>query len=400
MGQVYANATLTIAATRSRDGNGGLFSKRSRSPCLAEDMLHHERFRSGTLSTATHPLSQTGVFVRHSLGGHGNDLPFAGSLIDRRGTENPLTLRAWAFQERLLSKRILHFGQQELVWECHAGVECECGHCGQTNGWLGLPPQPSVQKQFRDSVDLNEDRWTASLDPWARVVEKYSQLQLSYESDKLPALSGIAKEFMSHEDTGPYLAGLWKNQLPLKLAWTCSEPGKRPKSYRALTWSWASVDNATISTEIFQTLHNAAVLQDVSCTLASVDPTGQIKDAFLRLSAPVIYQHMQLVRLEAPKGAERFRYAIHPDHVYGVHMDISSDFLDCLPSALDENVICPIMSLLIGHDPSKIVSLILVPSRRVPNAYERIGCCIQYLKLSEEAEKSWADAKLMEVMIV
>jgi len=134
------------------------------------------------------------------------------------------------------------------VWECQSGVECECGQCGQPNNWLGLPPRPSVQKQFRDPVDLNEDRWTASPDRWDGVVEEYSQLQLSRESDKLPALSGIAKEIMNSEETGPYLAGLWKNQLPLKLAWTCSEPGKRPMRYRAPTWSWASVNNATVST--------------------------------------------------------------------------------------------------------------------------------------------------------
>ena len=109
---------------------------------------------------------------------------------------------------------------------------------------------------------------------------------------------------------------------------------------------------------------------------------------------------MLLVRLEAPKGAERFRWTIQPDHVHRVYMDISSDFLDFLPSALDENVICPIMSLLIGRDPTRIVSLILVPSRRIPNAYERIGCCIQYLKLTKEPEELWADAKNKEVMIV
>jgi len=109
---------------------------------------------------------------------------------------------------------------------------------------------------------------------------------------------------------------------------------------------------------------------------------------------------MPLVRLEAPKGAERFRWTIHPDHVHRVYMDISSDFLDFLPSALNESVICPITSLLIGRDPTKIVSLILVPSRRIPNAYERIGCWIQYLKLTKESEKSWADAKNKEVMII
>jgi hypothetical protein len=30
----------------------------------------------------------------------------------------PLLERAWAYQERLLSPRVLHFCQDELVWEC------------------------------------------------------------------------------------------------------------------------------------------------------------------------------------------------------------------------------------------------------------------------------------------
>lgn len=41
--------------------------------------------------------------------------------------EFPLLTRAWAFQERLLARRIIYLGQNELFWECTEGYGCECG---------------------------------------------------------------------------------------------------------------------------------------------------------------------------------------------------------------------------------------------------------------------------------
>ncbi|KAF2805628.1 uncharacterized protein BDZ99DRAFT_540174, partial [Mytilinidion resinicola] len=38
----------------------------------------------------------------------------------------PLFSRAWALQERLLARRVLHFGPEELVWECCSLLDCEC----------------------------------------------------------------------------------------------------------------------------------------------------------------------------------------------------------------------------------------------------------------------------------
>lgn len=39
---------------------------------------------------------------------------------------HPLLTRAWVFQERLLSTRVLHFGPYELFFECRTSIECEC----------------------------------------------------------------------------------------------------------------------------------------------------------------------------------------------------------------------------------------------------------------------------------
>lgn len=38
----------------------------------------------------------------------------------------PLLSRAWAYQERYLSQRVLHFGPQEIFRECNEELRCQC----------------------------------------------------------------------------------------------------------------------------------------------------------------------------------------------------------------------------------------------------------------------------------
>jgi len=44
-----------------------------------------------------------------------------------REESSSLYQRGWAFQERLLSPRVLYYTISEVIWECRAVVECECG---------------------------------------------------------------------------------------------------------------------------------------------------------------------------------------------------------------------------------------------------------------------------------
>jgi hypothetical protein len=53
---------------------------------------------------------------------------------------------------------------------------------------------------------------------WRNIVVQYSRLALTMPSDKLPALSGLAGH-MRRSTNQTYLAGLWKNSLPLDLLW-------------------------------------------------------------------------------------------------------------------------------------------------------------------------------------
>ncbi|KAF2803092.1 HET-domain-containing protein, partial [Mytilinidion resinicola] len=137
---------------------------------------------------------------------------FASGLLDvdrvgHRGIEvahSPLLRRGWVYQERLLSPRGLHFGPDELVWECATALDCE-----------------SLIKRWHD------------------IVKEYSGLSLAFSSDRLPALSGLAKQFRK---LGRYYAGMWESSLVQNMLWASGEPGNqlgRPQ-HRAPFWSWAS----------------------------------------------------------------------------------------------------------------------------------------------------------------
>lgn len=72
--------------------------------------------------------------------------------------------------------------------------------------------------------------------------------QLTYNSDVLPAIAGIAKHLQGL--TGAtYLAGIFKPEAYFEahLAWKCVSPQTPRRSPpRAPSWSWASVDNPVV----------------------------------------------------------------------------------------------------------------------------------------------------------
>jgi hypothetical protein len=73
---------------------------------------------------------------------------------------------------------------------------------------------------------------------------KLSPRDLTYESDKLPAISGYAHAV--HKILGGhYLVGIWKQDLLIGLLWSASSTCnrlRRPSQRRPLSWSWAAFD--------------------------------------------------------------------------------------------------------------------------------------------------------------
>ncbi|KAK0705640.1 heterokaryon incompatibility protein-domain-containing protein [Lasiosphaeris hirsuta] len=171
MKRVYTNAVLNIGASCSKSAKDGFFVHRETR--LLEPMVYHMLdFDAFGYQFSTWP---------------------AGS-------------RAWIFQERQLATRMLHFGPQQMHWECngrpHAN-EVYPGGYRRPEKWASdfrVAPFSIVSEGDTGSG-------TGTGDPYLCVART-----LTDPDDKLPALSGMARHFQSK--TGwTYLAGLWKGSL-------------------------------------------------------------------------------------------------------------------------------------------------------------------------------------------
>jgi hypothetical protein len=127
-----------------------------------------------------------------------------------------------------------------------------------------------------------------------QVIMFYTRGELTSPGDKLVALSGLAKDWgqLRGFPASSYLAGLWRPHLPYYLCWFSMSNllSSRPASYRAPTWSWASIDGQIQpSGQVFHSTYNpvgyAQVIAQTTTTLAdgSLDDYGPISDAFLRM---------------------------------------------------------------------------------------------------------------------
>ncbi|KAL8977613.1 MAG: hypothetical protein Q9205_006624 [Flavoplaca limonia] len=77
---------------------------------------------------------------------------------------------------------------------------------------------------------------------WELTVEKYTQSHLTEERDRLIAISAVEREIKPMLQCR-YLAGHWEKDLVMQLCWDMPHPrGYRPTTYRAPSWSWASVE--------------------------------------------------------------------------------------------------------------------------------------------------------------
>lgn len=201
MGQVYSNSTLTLAATAGTDSETGLCAERYlifELPCRILDT----------------PMG--GLHVM------GNITP---ALVDglRNIDDAPLNQRGWVLQERLLSSRILNFMSKNPVWECY---DCQADE-GDSQGrpvvnklrWGARELlYPKSTSQFRctlnnvrarvnqlgfwpsDHLKIPHGEWSRVTswrvhDMWSNVLYKYTSCQLTDPNDRLPAISGILREF-------------------------------------------------------------------------------------------------------------------------------------------------------------------------------------------------------------
>ncbi|KAH7397454.1 heterokaryon incompatibility protein-domain-containing protein, partial [Pyrenochaeta sp. MPI-SDFR-AT-0127] len=215
MGEYYANAIFTIAASSSADSTVPFIDRR------------HVYYK---------PKS----------------FPFQNAYVQARvlGVEGHLAKRGWTWQESTFSSRVLNFTPSELVWECKGMVESECGYDPQLFNSLGLAHKYG---------DLDDHSDTQAFALWRDCIQAYSDRKLSDFTDCLPAVSGLAKSIKKRTQSN-YYAGIWVKDMVPSLLWDVRPSFNReksplpkvpspkdmdtgdPKECTAPSWSWASVE--------------------------------------------------------------------------------------------------------------------------------------------------------------
>ena len=262
MDQIYGNASITIAAAASKDTSDGCFVRRS-APLQNAVPLRSVCSNSDEVGT---------LFISQKLGS-------VDEILDR----SPLNNRGWCLQERVLSRRIVHFAQDQMYWECQK-------HCAGEDGTV-IEDQ-NAPKRCINFVQMGtrEPTFANVMRSWHTLVTEYSMRDLSWTSDKLPAISGLASQIARHID-GEYLAGLWRQDLPFGLLW-CASHGSGTRvtdKWRAPSWSWASIDGPVNSqgyragaTILDKILDQAAVLS-ANVQLAGDNPFGEVTEGLITL---------------------------------------------------------------------------------------------------------------------
>lgn len=136
--------------------------------------------------------------------------------------ESPLISRAWCFQEREISRRIVHYTETQVLWECRTVRASEGLPNGIPEGthWSHTKATPG-EKAWKDQMFDNELSNGKVAISWREAIEDYSARHLTVFTDKLPALAGLAAAIRDYKPANcRYLAGLWEDDFLEGLQWS------------------------------------------------------------------------------------------------------------------------------------------------------------------------------------
>ena len=380
MASVYSNGYLTIAATRSASGSGGLYAH---TPDVTV---------SGVLPNG----EEYCLFFREKIDHH-IDAGFETGELTATETHYPLLSRAWVYQERMLSTRVIHFGKYEMFFECKSSIDCECGSIG-SHGAGNETPVALIKLELADNLSdygtTNNKRILESVRYqsarlWRTMVCCYTALSLTKSKDRLPAIGGLARQMRSRRGS-KYLAGLWEDAFQDDLLWEVYTVPRlkkpRPYPHNAPTWSWASVETFVgYSDVIMFTSVEESVAEERepfehftsidACTVekSAVDEFGSIKQGSLTITGLVVEGTLESEMKPDREGAHLTYYA----SVSGSKLPIASDYLldhDGPGQVLAGSHVCLLrMSLLQVGKKHRLFLLVLRRSPSMPGTFERIG---------------------------
>jgi hypothetical protein len=226
MSAIYGNAWLTIGAAAASDKTEGCFTSRPPDPTYFEIAYYEpenaklipddEKIRTYARIEEFHPQQPSQI-------------------------QGPTENRAWCFQEKFLSPRMLVYAPQQMHFVCQTSKIYESGR------WLDIDESLNTLNRNPNSKTAK----LATLRLWQSAVMDFSDREISFESDRLVAISGVAQQLAPYIG-GAYYAGMWERNFIAEMTWRSKHHyhprlSKRPwrpaeTNHKAPSWSWLAVN--------------------------------------------------------------------------------------------------------------------------------------------------------------
>lgn len=287
MGDVYGQAYLTVASALDTSSSDGLLRVRNhnRSAFQIPFATYAGSFVTGSYSLLRN-VPESFTFD---------------SDIENSGYNH----RGWTFQERFLSRRVLYFSETILYYECQEFQHSEnSAAIHRRYMWPRWCP-----KQELESLGSNSLYRT-----WYNYVAAYSGRHLTYKSDKLPAIAGLAATMWDALQTSgivdTYLAGLWKRDLLKGLLWTRTLDCDlwRTLDDRAPSWCWSAFDGKIHYPEAFvkRRMESRCSIIEVAMQNGDTNPFGRVTSGRLQIMGRL--KHIDSVQLKEAENSSAIWY--------------------------------------------------------------------------------------------
>ena len=228
MQSIFESATLTIAASAVTDSSCSLLAPRQRS----KYPLKPVRIGGSTLHL---------------------EKPSTRNLWDRRWRS-----RAWTMQEEAVSRRILYWDMDTLIWQCAEAEYYEWGHdqdhvfeeathtiTTEVLRWsssdLGITRTLRSEMQ-RGPIQLRQAR-VSPYEAWDTARWDYFHRSITLPQDWPMAIQGLAEIAQKMQPDDSLVWGMWKSEFVPELAgWIVTDRLRRfPVGHKGIpSWSWLS----------------------------------------------------------------------------------------------------------------------------------------------------------------
>lgn len=271
----------------------------------------------------------------------------------------------------VLAPRTVHFTWGQLFWECNAINFCSAWPDGKTPwDWgrfthlTGLLKKPVLEYH------------------WDSIVEEYSKHSLTYGTDRLIAISGVARA-MQQAQNRQYCVGLWKEDLINQLCWHREvgysehiQPNAEDwkDDYLGPSWSWVSLGHCVslrdgVNTK-FDLLHARIINVDIKYTTS--DSFGAVSSAELHLTCDFLTMLSVPLPMEPPNTHGLFLGHGANAKVWGV--DVELRFRLDYRSKGGTYCLVPLRSKPTGLEKANLISgLLLQPTGNKVGEYSRVG---------------------------